>query len=116
MSFTNRFGISVTRIWENLSIQQKVLFVAAPVMLLLAIGFRRLPREPSSDGDARNPSTIPPSCSAIVQQLETEGIEYEIPNERVRNGRQIGESPRVDDFGGRGFDRLRYRHRVGAVR
>lgn len=72
----------VARIWENLSIQQKVLFVGAPVLLLAAMVFAIYV--------ASRPQMVtlvtldnPAQLERIVQRLEAENIKFQTPNERT---------------------------------
>lgn len=69
----------VARVWENLSIQQKVLFVAAPAILLIALLFAvYLASRPQMVTLVR--SENPAELERIVQKLEEENFKYELPN------------------------------------
>ena len=80
--FFQQIREQVTRIWENLSMQQKVLFVAAPVVMLLALIFAvYLASRPQMVTliSLDNPSQL----DRIVTKLEEENINYKIADERT---------------------------------
>ncbi len=80
--FYQQLREQVTRIWENISIQQKILFVAAPVVLLLAMGFAvYLASRPQMVTLVRMDN--PAKLARIIEKLDADGIKYETPNENT---------------------------------
>ncbi len=80
--FYQQLREQVTRIWENISIQQKIIFVAAPVVLLCAMGFAvYLASRPQLVTLVRldNPAQL----SRIVEKLDADNITYEMPNDNT---------------------------------
>jgi flagellar M-ring protein FliF len=80
--FYQQLREQVTRIWENISIQQKILFVAAPAVLLCAMGFAvYLASRPQLVTLVRldNPAQL----ARITAKLDADNIKYETPNENT---------------------------------
>ncbi|HOJ58913.1 MAG TPA: flagellar basal-body MS-ring/collar protein FliF [bacterium] len=80
--FVQQLRDQLTRIWETLSLQQKVIFVSAPVLLLLfmavAVYWASRPQLVTLvTMDDRS------QLAAIADYLSQQGVRYEIPNERT---------------------------------
>lgn len=80
--FFQQIRDQVSRIWENLSMQQKALFVSAPVVLLITMAFAiYLASRPQMVTlvTVENPA----QAQQIITKLTEENIKFETPNERT---------------------------------
>lgn len=80
--FYQQIRDQISRIWENLSLQQKVLFVAAPVVLVIAM---ILAVYLASRPQMVTLVTVenPAQAKQIIDKLTEENIKYETPDERT---------------------------------